>query len=197
MEEIKKIIQFIENDDLVNALETLKEVVGDNTEVRTQISVLMGRLARWEKANREGLGPKDTDRNKIVQDLTFYLKEGYEKKQKKSIAKHVPKSPILILLILCLALLGNSFISTNNTKEEHSISEVIDKSNDYLPQIKSLIKESTDEVWFMAISFHISGMDFRTVVLDALDRGVNVRYLQINPDNDSLIQQIANYSRQA
>lgn len=59
-------------------------------------------------------------------------------------------------------------------------------ANDFLPRIRTLINEAREDIWFAGVSFYITLPNNQSYLLNALERGVNVRFLVYNPYSENL-----------
>ncbi len=78
-----------------------------------------------------------------------------------------------------------------NAKENTKVT-FTKRGNDFLPQITQLMGSSKESVWFFGTNFHITATDRRKDILGALERGVHVRFMVIDPKaSESIFKQMS------
>ena len=88
------------------------------------------------------------------------------------------KVPAVLPLGLLCALASIFFFSYKNILLKNTgLIRFYHHSNDYLSELEPAIQRSRREIWFFGTDFYISSGERRMAILDALRRGVHVRYL--------------------
>lgn len=95
--------------------------------------------------------------------------------------------PASLVLALLLGLAFVFFINYQNILlKDTGLVRYYKKSADYQAEVGRDIKQAAHEIWFFGTNFHISTVDRSDAILDALKRGVRVRYLVYNPFSERL-----------
>lgn len=84
-------------------------------------------------------------------------------------------------------LAGFVFLAPRFNAQENSKISYVRRGNDFLPQITDLMASSKDTVWFFGTNFHITATDRREDIMAALERGVHVRFLVLDPDSSEAV----------
>lgn len=98
-------------------------------------------------------------------------------------------SSTLVVGVSLVGLLVYYFTYENILIKDTGLTRYYRASNDYLGDMLGTdIAAANDTIWFFGINFHISAEDKREAILGALKRGLNVRYLVVNPDSPQMAQ---------
>lgn len=91
------------------------------------------------------------------------------------------------LAALAAAMFLYYFTYENILLKDTGLSRYYKASNDFLGEdLGERIEGSADEIWFFGASFHISADDQNRRLLAALNRGVDVHYLILDPSSDRM-----------
>lgn len=99
-----------------------------------------------------------------------------------------------ILISLPVGLYGNvdllfRGVANPPAGAENAVLQHFPRANDFLsadgdPSLAASIKSSNEEIWFYGIAFYISADDMFGQLMDALRRGVSIRYLVFDCDGE-------------
>ena len=111
----------------------------------------------------------------------------------KQVTGHPLKKKVLFLWILSaltilqaiyiISIRGKNFISATQSQAGYTGVDYVPNSNDFLPEIPKLLQSTEENVWFFGTNFHISASDREKDIIKALERGVQVRFLILDPES--------------
>jgi hypothetical protein len=88
-----------------------------------------------------------------------------------------------------------SFMVNRTLWRTTGIIEYAPNANDFLPRFRDLIDDAQEDVWFAGVSFYISLPANQAYFLNALERGINVRFLIYNPLSPNVADVAAGFSQ--
>jgi len=105
---------------------------------------------------------------------------------RRSINRRIPAVYPLGLLLGMFAVFFFSY--QNLLLKNTGLVRFYHHSNDYLSELDRPIHEARHEIWFFGTDFYISAGERREALLEALRRGVHIRYLVFDPASPKLPQ---------
>ena len=97
----------------------------------------------------------------------------------------------LLQAIYIISIAGRNFAGSSsepeNGNEQFSKISYVRNSNDFLPNLPKLLEGSKKSVWFFGTNFHITAGDRKNDIISALERGVQIRFLVLDPESPDYI----------